>query len=60
MADTRNLTAEERAALDAVAAISDIEIDTSDMQEVTDWSGAVRSGLYRPEKHLTSRSSKRC
>jgi hypothetical protein len=60
MADTRKLTTEERAALDAVAAIPDSEINTTDMPEVTDWSGAVRGGLYRPEKHLTSRSSKRC
>ena len=45
MAKTRKLTTEEQAALDAVAAMPDIEIDTSDMPEVTDWSGAVRGGL---------------
>lgn len=54
MASTRKLTAEERAALEAVASIPDSEIDTSDMPEVTDWSGAVRGGLYRPVKRLTS------
>jgi len=54
MANTRKLTTEERAALDAVAALRDSEIDTSDMPEVTDWSGALRGGLYRPVKRLTS------
>ncbi|HEX3990058.1 MAG TPA: BrnA antitoxin family protein [Acetobacteraceae bacterium] len=54
MANTRKLTAEEQAALEVVAAMPEDEIDTSDMPEVTDWSGAVRGGLYRPVKHLTS------
>jgi uncharacterized protein (DUF4415 family) len=54
MANTRKLTADERLALEAVAAMPDTDIDTSDMPEVTDWSGAVRGGLYRPVKHLTS------
>jgi uncharacterized protein (DUF4415 family) len=54
MANTRKLTAEERVALDAVAAMSDSEIDTSDMPEVIDWSRAIRGGLYRPVKRLTS------
>jgi uncharacterized protein (DUF4415 family) len=54
MANIRKLTAEERAALAGVAAMPDSQIDTSDMPEVTDWSGAVRSALYRPVKRLTS------
>jgi uncharacterized protein (DUF4415 family) len=54
VAITRKLTAEEQAALDAVAAMPDSEIDTSDMPEVTDWSRAVRGALYRPVKRLTS------
>jgi uncharacterized protein (DUF4415 family) len=54
MVNTRKLTAEERIALDAVAAMPDSEIDTSDMPEITDWSGAVRGALYRPVKRLTS------
>lgn len=28
----------------------DSEIDTSDIPEILDWSGAVRGGLYRPRK----------
>jgi uncharacterized protein (DUF4415 family) len=54
MAGTRKLTEEERAALAAVANMPDSEIDTSDVPEVRDWSGAVRGGLYRPVKRLTS------
>ena len=53
-ANIRALTAEERAALAAVATMPDDEIDTSDAPEVTDWTGAVRGGLYRPVKRLTS------
>jgi uncharacterized protein (DUF4415 family) len=50
----RDLTAQERAALAAVAAMPDSEIDTSDVPEVTDWRGGVRGALYRPVKRLTS------
>ena len=54
MADTRKLTKEERAALKALAAMPDSEIDTSDTPEVKDWTGAVRGALFRPVKRLTS------
>jgi uncharacterized protein (DUF4415 family) len=54
MADTRTLTAEEQSALDALAVMPDSEIDTSDIPEIKDWNGAVRGGLYRPVKRLTS------
>ena len=54
MGTPRKLTPEEQSALDAVAAMPDSEIDTSDSPEVTDWRGAVRGGLYRPVKRLTS------
>ena len=54
MADTRKLTKQERGALKALAAMPDSEIDTSDIPEVTDWTGGVRGGLYRPVKRLTS------
>lgn len=52
--NTRKLTVEEQAALDTVAAMPDRAIDTSDMPEVADWTGAVRGGLHRPVKRLTS------
>jgi len=54
MANIRKPTAEEQAALDTVAVMPDSAIDTSDMPEVMDWAGAVRGGLYRPVKRLTS------
>ena len=53
MADIRKLTKEERAALDALTAVRDSEIDTSEMPDITDWSGAIRGGLFRPVKRLT-------
>ena len=36
--------------LAAVQAMADANIDTSDIPEVTDWSGAVRGRFYRPVK----------
>jgi uncharacterized protein (DUF4415 family) len=50
MASPRKLTADERAALAAVAAMPDDEIDLSDPPEVKDWSGAVRGMFYKPIK----------
>lgn len=52
MANTRNLSAEEKAALDAVRGRTDKEIDLTDPDapEVRDWSGAVRGALFRPVK----------
>jgi uncharacterized protein (DUF4415 family) len=54
MVKARKLTVKEGAALKAVAAMPDSEIDTSDSPEVGDWKGAVRGALYRPVKRLTS------
>lgn len=45
--DTNPLTPELQAELDTLAAMPESEIDTSEMPEITDWSGAVR-GLQRP------------
>jgi len=42
---------DELAALEAMA---DSDIDTSDIPEVTDWSGAQRGRFYRPVKQLLS------
>lgn len=42
--------------LDALAAMSDDDIDLSDIPEVTDWSGWVRNPFYRPlKKSVTTR-----
>ena len=46
----RKLTAEQRAELEALAAMPDEEIDTSDAPEVKDWSRARRGAFYRPIK----------
>jgi uncharacterized protein (DUF4415 family) len=51
-AETRKLTPEEQAALDAAANLPDERIDTTDPDapERKDWSNAVRGALYRPVK----------
>ena len=45
-----SLTPEQRAELDALAALPDEQIDTSDAPEVRDWSDAQRGLFYRPVK----------
>ncbi len=40
--------------LAAVEAMADTDIDTGDIPEVADWSGAVRGRFYRPVKQLLS------
>jgi uncharacterized protein (DUF4415 family) len=53
----RELPAAQRARLEAVAAMSDEEIDTRDVPEVVDWAGAVRGKFHRPlpQQQLTLR-----
>jgi len=46
------ISKEQRDRLDRLAAMPDDQIDTSDIPEVLDWSGAVRGGLYRPRKEV--------
>ena len=46
----RTPTPEQLAELQALAAMTDDTIDTSDAPEVTDWSGAVQGRFYRPVK----------
>jgi uncharacterized protein (DUF4415 family) len=41
---------EQRERLQRLAAKPEADIDTTDIPEVLDWSGAVRGGLYRPRK----------
>ena len=43
-------TGSQRAELKALAALSDDAIDTSDVPELLDWSGAKRGLFYRPVK----------
>jgi len=47
---SKPLTPEQQAQLDVLAALPEEQIDTRDMPEVRDWSGARRGVLYRPVK----------
>ena len=52
----KSLTAKQRAELDAVAALPDDKINTTDLPEQADWSGARRGLFYRPiKKQITLR-----
>jgi uncharacterized protein (DUF4415 family) len=44
------LTPAQQAEIEALAALPDDQIDTRDMPEVRDWSGARRGLLFRPIK----------
>lgn len=47
---SKSLTREQLAELEAIAAMPDSAIDTSDAPEVLDWTGAKRGAFYRPIK----------
>ena len=47
---SKPLTMEQQAELNTLAALPEEKIDTSDMPEIRDWSGARRGVLYRPVK----------
>ena len=49
------LTDEQRAELDALEALPDDQIDTSDIPETLDWSGAKRGLFYRGVKRQEPR-----
>ena len=44
------ISREQQNRLERLAAAPDETIDTSDIPEILDWSGAVRGGLHRPRK----------
>lgn len=48
-----DLTAAHQAELKALAALPDEQIDTRDIPEVRDWSGAKRGLFYRSAKKLS-------
>jgi hypothetical protein len=48
-----DLTAEQKAELEALAALPDDQINTDDIPEVTDWSNAQRGLFYRSVKQQT-------
>ena len=47
---SNKLTAKQSSQISKLASMTDDEIDTSDIPEVLDWSGAKRGLLYRPTK----------
>jgi uncharacterized protein (DUF4415 family) len=47
---SKRMSARIAAQLDALADMPDDTIDTSDIPEITDWSGAKRGLFYRPLK----------
>lgn len=47
---SKKLTPKQRVEVEALANLSDEAIDTSDVPEIPDWSGARRGVLYRPVK----------
>lgn len=47
---SKGLTAKQKAQLEALAALPDDQINTDDIPEVRDWSGARRGLFYRPLK----------
>ena len=47
---SKALSRKQKAELKALAALPDDRIDTDDMPEVRDWSGAKRGLFYRPVK----------
>jgi len=56
METSKELSPVHQADVDALAALSDADIDLGDMPEVTDWSDARRGLFYRPlKKQLTLR-----
>ncbi|MBI3247323.1 MAG: hypothetical protein HYZ50_12535 [Deltaproteobacteria bacterium] len=46
--------AKHKGELKALVSLSDTDIDTSTIPEVTDWRGAVRGKFYRPLKEPIS------
>jgi uncharacterized protein (DUF4415 family) len=52
----KDLTAKQKRELSALAAMSDDQIDTSDIPELppSAWKDAVRGGFYRPVKQAVS------
>ena len=48
--ESTGMTGKQRAELQALEELTDEQIDTSDIPEVLDWTGARRGVFYRPVK----------
>lgn len=51
---SKELSPKLKAQLETLAAMPDEAIDTSDIPEITDWSGAVVGKFYRPLKQAVT------
>lgn len=51
----KHLTAKQKAQLEALSTLPDDQIDTHDIPEIQDWSGAKRGLFYRPIKQQQER-----
>ena len=58
-AASNHLTSRQQAELDALAALSEDKINTSDIPEQRDWSGARQGMFYRPVKQMILSSDRR-
>ncbi|MCY4426354.1 MAG: BrnA antitoxin family protein [Halieaceae bacterium] len=47
---SKKLSKKQKVEIEALAALPDEKIDTSDIPEIPDWAGAKRGLLYRPIK----------
>ena len=50
----KKLTAKQSEDIRRIAAMSDKDIDFSDIPPIRDWTGAVRGGFYRPVKQAVT------
>ena len=50
----RKMTPKVAAELKRIAAMRDEDIDTSDIPEIVDWTGAIRGAFYRPIKRAVT------
>jgi hypothetical protein len=53
---SKHLTAKQKAQLQALSTLPDDQIDTDDIPEVQNWSGAKRGLFYRPIKQQQTRT----
>lgn len=59
--ENSDLTAQQRADLQALEELPDDQIDTTDIPEIFDWTGAKRGVFYRPVKQqITLRLDAEC
>jgi hypothetical protein len=53
---SKHLTVKQKAQLEALSTMPDDQIDTNDIREIQDWSGAKQGLFYRPIKQQQTRT----